>query len=217
MAGEPLFAEGSTWHATNSDLLEARTASMHSECIESSCYYDDIGIWRCPECNPESTIFSWFTAPGADSVNGKGWLGNLCNAYDWMHLNIVEKASNFVLQTAKTHAHELGHNFGMSHDFAVINGGPSGPCAGTGIMSYFINSMEASTQWSTCSKSNFEHHYVAEGWGNGCLEDISGMKYNMTFYCNLNLLILLTALFDNDLINLSKNLIRSYLHGRLSL
>ena len=61
MVGEPLFAEGSTWYATNDDIFEAREASMNSECIESSCYYDDIGYWRCPECIPESTVFSWFT------------------------------------------------------------------------------------------------------------------------------------------------------------
>ena len=165
---------------------------MHSECIESLCNYDNNGYWRCPECIPESTIFSWFTASNGDSMSGKGYVGKLCDADNWQHLNIVEKLSNFVLQTAKSHAHELGHNFGMSHDFAVINGGTGDPgtgeCAGTGIMSYLINSMEASMQWSTCSKSNFEHHYVAEGWSNGCLEDISGMKYNMAFFRNLNLL-----------------------------
>ena len=181
MLGEPLFAEGSTWDATNGDLLEARETSMHSECIESLCYYDNNGYWRCPECIPESTIFSWFTASGGDSTQGKGYLGHLCNAYYWMHLNIVEKMNvdQSIAGTARTHAHEIGHNLGMHHDFAVINGGTgtagTGDCAGTGIMSYIHYSIEATLKWSTCSKSNFEHHYVADGWGNGCLEDISGI------------------------------------------
>ena len=35
-------------------------------------------------------------------------------------------------------AHELGHNFGMSHDFADKHGGDGGPCDGQGIMSYGI-------------------------------------------------------------------------------
>merc|ERR1712223_1909454 len=82
-----------------------------------------------------------------------------------------------VAGTARTHAHELGHNLGMHHDFAEINGGTgiagTGDCAGTGIMSYIPNSVESTEKWSTCSKSNFEHHYIADGWGNGCLEDIS--------------------------------------------
>ena len=69
-------------------------------------------------------------------------------------------------------AHELGHNFGMQHDFHVSHGGHNGPCDGQGIMSY--GSYDYKT-WSTCSRSDWERHYSSENWGETCLEDISGV------------------------------------------
>ena len=71
-------------------------------------------------------------------------------------------------------AHELGHNFGMYHDFDEKHGGSTGPCNGQGIMSYGSYDYN---QWSTCSKADFEEHYAAGNWGNGCLEDISGIIF----------------------------------------
>ena len=59
----------------------------------------------------------------------------------------------------------------MSHDFDESHGGSGGPCDGTGIMSYGSYDYD---QWSTCSKSDWEDHYTALNWGNGCLENISG-------------------------------------------
>ena len=67
-------------------------------------------------------------------------------------------------------AHEMGHNFGMSHDFDKKHGGEDGPCNNKGIMSY--GSVDFN-QWSACSKSDWEAHYSAENWQN-CLKDISG-------------------------------------------
>ena len=68
-------------------------------------------------------------------------------------------------------AHELGHNFGMSHDFDESHGGHGSACDGTGIMSYGSYSYD---QWSTCSRSDWEEHYSGLGWGEYCLDDISG-------------------------------------------
>ena len=70
----------------------------------------------------------------------------------------------------------MGHNFGMYHDFDEKHGGNGNPgsggkCDGKGIMSYSDDDL---SEWSSCSKSDWESHYASEGWGNGCLEDISG-------------------------------------------
>ena len=67
-------------------------------------------------------------------------------------------------------SHELGHNFGMSHDFDDKHGGHDGACNNKGIMSYGSTDY---TGWSECSRSDFEQHYASENWAN-CLEDISG-------------------------------------------
>ena len=72
----------------------------------------------------------------------------------------------------KNIAHEMGHNFGMLDDFMPQHGGVGGPCDGKGIMSYEGDL----NQWSKCSKKDFEQAYVSKGWGNNCLEDISGMN-----------------------------------------
>jgi M6 family metalloprotease-like protein len=65
-------------------------------------------------------------------------------------------------------AHELGHNFGMSHDFDDKHGGQGGHCNGQGIMSYGSFNYN---QWSSCSKSDFQQYYASKNWGNGCLEN----------------------------------------------
>ena len=67
-------------------------------------------------------------------------------------------------------AHELGHNFGMLHDFDAYNGGWTGPCNRKGIMSYGSYDYD---QWSTCSRSNMENSYYQWNWGI-CLENLSG-------------------------------------------
>ena len=85
-------------------------------------------------------------------------------------------------------AHELGHNFGMDHDFSETHGGDDGPCNGQGIMSYGSYDYD---QWSTCSKSDWEHHYSALNWGDGCLEDISGEvtdHYYSYHFCSTKIL-----------------------------
>ena len=73
-------------------------------------------------------------------------------------------------------AHELGHNFGMRHDFDDTLGGRDNPCNGEGLMSY--GWFDQKLQWSTCSKRDFAAHYFGYNWGCKCLVDISGNNNN---------------------------------------
>ena len=66
----------------------------------------------------------------------------------------------------------------MSHDFDDKHGGHNGPCNGQGIMSYGSYDYD---QWSTCSRSDWEEHYASMNWGNGCLDDISGITFFMKY------------------------------------
>lgn len=60
----------------------------------------------------------------------------------------------------------------MSHDFDDKHGGVNGPCNGHGIMSY--GSLNGS-QWSSCSRLDFEQHYASQNWGDECLDESSGI------------------------------------------
>ena len=54
-------------------------------------------------------------------------------------------------------AHEIGHNLGMNHDFYDYHGGDSSPCnTNYNVMSYGSSKIK----WSTCSKADFEAHYL---------------------------------------------------------
>ena len=64
-------------------------------------------------------------------------------------------------------SHEVGHNFGMSHDFDEKHGGKNNPeCDSKGIMSYG----DAPVAWSDCSVSDFTGHYNSQKWGETCLK-----------------------------------------------
>ena len=78
----------------------------------------------------------------------------------------------------------------MSHDFAGKHGGKNGPCNGGGFMSYGTHK----NQWSSCSKSDFRHHYSSKLWGRGCLDDIS-RKILIKYSFNLSGVLLRRSFF----------------------
>jgi len=118
------------------------------------------------------TTMSWFAAAGGGGVAGIAWVGTLCLTYNGIgYMTNLNEKQRTAAATGFVHAHELGHNFGMSHDFDEKHGGNGGPCDKKGIMSYGSYDFD---QWSKCSKSDFEEHYASRKWGNGCLKDISG-------------------------------------------
>jgi len=144
--GSALYKDGTTWTADD-NIYDARDATNAAGLS---------GV----------DTMSWWCNAGGGGTAGIAFVGALCSSYN---TNLNEKqwsvaGSGFVL------AHELGHNFGMSHDFDDKHGGSSGACNGQGIMSYGSYDYN---QWSTCSKSDWEEHYSGRNWGNGCLEDIS--------------------------------------------
>merc|ERR1719216_801337 len=111
---------------------------------------------------------SWFCNQGGGGVAGMAWVGTLC-MHSGYNTNLNEAYSSQAV-SAFILSHELGHNFGMSHDFDDSHGGKGNSCDNTGIMSYGSTDY---TGWSTCSRSDFERHYASKKWAN-CLEDISG-------------------------------------------
>merc|ERR1712062_37434 len=50
-----------------------------------------------------------------------------------MHCNFI---GHLAIDAEACVAHEMGHNMGMSHDFADVHGGDNGACNGQGLMSY---------------------------------------------------------------------------------
>lgn len=89
-------------------------------------------------------------------VIGLAFVGTVCT-----NLHEAKQSTNEwrpeVIQFASLLAHEIGHNLGMSHDFANKHGGDGGPCNSKGLMSY---GSARPTQWSQCSKNDFKAHYT---------------------------------------------------------
>jgi len=107
-----------------------------------------------------------YVAFGKDSsyygTVGLAWVGGACNDFIKTSFNEYRNSPS---ETAMVAAHEMGHNFGMSHDFDDKHGGDNGVCNGQGIMSYG----DAPSKWSDCSVSDFTGYFNSQQWGDKCL------------------------------------------------
>jgi len=107
-----------------------------------------------------------YVAFGKDSeyygTVGLAWVGGACNKFIKTSFN---EYRNTPSESAMVVAHEMGHNFGMSHDFDEKHGGDAGACNGQGIMSYG----DAPSKWSSCSVNDFTGYYNSQEWGSKCL------------------------------------------------
>ena len=89
---------------------------------------------------------------------GIAWVSTVCRPTSWGSQDVKSSINEW----RETHAeaghliaHELGHNLGMSHDFEEEHAAAG--CDNTGVMSYG----DAVYQWSTCSASDFQAHYIS--------------------------------------------------------
>ena len=173
----PEYIETVMVHAQARYLHPSLGTQIHFEVQEgflynantSWCAEGDLGYAR--EATNDAQLVdvdatSWYTASGCNGgVAGRGYLSNLCNS---LAVTICENLSSYA-SNGFVLAHELGHNFGMNHDFSTYHGGDDSSCNGQGTMSYDFSAIG----FSPCSRYDFEHTYAEEFWGHGCLEDIS--------------------------------------------
>ena len=82
----------------------------------------------------------------------------------------------------------MGHNFGMSHDFADKHGGHSSRCNFQGIMSYD----DVKAQWTSCSVRDFTGYFNSRDWGNTCLKGkylTDASKFSTLNFSKCNILL----------------------------
>merc|ERR1711997_61496 len=124
-----------------------------------------------------------YVAFGKDSsyygTVGLAWVGGACNDFIKTSFNEYRNSPS---ETAMVVAHEMGHNFGMSHDFDDKHGGDNGACNGQGIMSYG----DAPSKWSSCSVSDFAGYYTNQQWGTKCLASWDAYCGDECPNCSLN-------------------------------
>jgi len=130
--------------------------------------------------NPKVDLYVVFGKDANDKVwntVGMAWVGGACRECNvqgastpiWCGTSFNEW-SRTPTATAATAAHEMGHNFGMSHDFDPKHGGQGGKCDGLGIMSY---NSDKPMKWSDCSVKDFTGYFNQLKWGSTCLKNWS--------------------------------------------
>ena len=98
-------------------------------------------------------------------------------------------------------AHEIGHNLGMYHDFDKYHGGKKNSCnsgnSGNHVMSY--GELQAMKKWSTCSKKDFEAHFLwvkSKSYLTWCMEGIYIGLDIFLIFTNMILIIIYIYLAD---------------------
>jgi len=152
------------------------------EDLPSTEYLNDWSVYALNDVkkNPKVDLYVTFGRdPAYYGTVGLAWTGGACKSgrgrnddgsitpelWTGTSFNEWRKTAS---ATAATAAHEMGHNFGMSHDFDAKHGGKGGPCDGQGIMSY---NNDKPMQWSSCSVRDFTGYYNDYKWGETCLKD----------------------------------------------
>merc|ERR1719369_221627 len=143
--------------------LEVVEISHFNETIEAS----DANITHLQQQEWHGVLTSYFCKEKKRSgAIGIAFLGTACTGMGYA-CNINELHSSITpdIKTARTFAHELGHNLGMSHDFDSEHGGTGypgegGKCDGKGLMSYGSDRPDI---WSSCSDTDMLKWWKKEG------------------------------------------------------
>jgi len=159
-----------------------RETITRNENLPSTDYLNNWSLYAMDdvEKNPKVDLYAVFGKdPQYYGAVGVAWVGGACRGGRvrnedgsimgpvWLGTSFNEHR-NTPSASAAVVAHEMGHNFGMSHDFDAKHGGMGGPCDGQGIMSY---NNDKPMQWSSCSVSDFTGYYNSQNWGNTCLKN----------------------------------------------
>jgi len=113
------------------------------------------------------SLTSYFCKDIGGGIIGIAFLRAACRTDGYgVNINEMFTTVNSELRTARTYAHELGHNVGMLHDFASVHGGRGGKCDKQGLMSY---GQDRPDQWSTCSNSDYTNWWKKQGFA--CMKE----------------------------------------------
>jgi len=114
-------------------------------------------IYYLAQTKKHNSLTSYFCKDhGRDTTGGIAFVGFACNPSWAININELAYSDH---ETARTFAHELGHNIGMLHDFHESHGGHHGKCNHQGLMSYG----QKPTQWSSCSDKDFTTWWKEKG------------------------------------------------------